>query len=773
MIFSTRNIVVYYTGLFVLFLLFMAQPLFGAANNLNPDVQTGQGIIQGVLLDGENDKPISNGFISIMNTERGVFSHSDGDFIFRNVPAGTYTLIARHIGYETGYARVEVVPDDTVAVSIRLYSQPIRGDEVRVTADYVRDDETTSIDRLITGKNLRQQLGRTIAETLSDEPGLAQRSMGPAPARPVLRGLGGDRLLILEDGGRTGDLSATASDHALAIDPMTAEHIELIRGPSALIHGSNTLGGVINVIRGQITRDMPDHIHMSGSVQGESVNTGYAAGMRAYGPLSDNFAFRVDGSLRDNRDISTPAGTLENTDITTFNGSLGLSYIRPWGMIGISGNLMDTKYGVPGGIGLADAHPNGVDIEMFRRYTELKSRFEMPGRFLQRLDVDATYSFYNHVELEKPSFETDRRIVGSEFGVLTTNAKIHLHHNSWSLVEKGLIGIWGEHRDYASGAFSETPETIEKALAAFAFQEANLGNWNLQGALRFDVRQVSPAEVRNSFLIGQIRQRTFSGFSGSASASYFLRPDMKIGTTFTRTFRAPGVEELFSEGPHLANFSFEKGNPDLREERGWGGEIFYRVDSNRYNLQAALFRNQLNNFIFPRDSNQRATRRDDLNTFIFIEQQVLMTGIEMNLRYRIYSLWNAGGSASYVRADFIDDDSSFPLVRFNRSEQGVPMIPPFTSRVFLEWSNSSLTIGAASRIAASQNRVDIFEEPTDGYVLFDLYGQFHFSAGRYLHTFSLNVDNLTNAEYRNHLSRIKSIMPEPGLNAKLLYRFYF
>ncbi len=766
-----QNIFILFSAL--LLLVSLSYPQLLLADTEPPADESDRGVIKGYLLDTETNEPVSNGSIMIEGTDRGAVSHADGDFIFRNVSSGTQILRAQHIGYEPGFASVEVIPNDTVEVSIRLYSRTIRGDEIQVTADYIRDDQTTNIERVMTGRTLRQQLGRTIAETLHEEPGLAQRSMGPAPARPVLRGLGGDRLLILEDGGRTGDLSATAADHALAIEPMTAEHIELIRGPSALTYGSNTMGGVINVIRGQIPRDMPDHIHMSGSTQAETVNTGYAAGMRTYGPLLNNFAFRIDGSFRESRDIGTPTGTLENTGITTYNGSMGLSYIRSWGMLGVSGNLMDTKYGVPGGIGIADAHPNGVDIEMFRRYTELRGRFDMPGSFLDRLDLDATYSYYKHEELEKPTFETDRRIVGSEFGVITTNTKIHLHHKEWSIIEKGLLGIWGEHRDYASGAFSETPETIEKAIAAYTFQETNLGNWNLQGALRFDVRQVTPSEERNSFLIGHIRERTFSGFSGSARAAYFIGSNIKIGSTITRTFRAPGIEELFSEGPHLANFSYEKGNPDLRAERGWGSELFFTTDINPIHFHIALFRNQMDNYIFPRDSNQRATRRDDLNTFIFMEQQVLMTGIEMNLKYDLSNQWTTGGSASYVRADFISDSRSFPIARFDRSEEGVPMIPPLTARMYLEWRNSNLTLGAASRMAASQNRIDIFEEPTDGYVLFDLYGQYHFSSGKYLHTFSLNFENIANTEYRNHLSRIKSIMPEPGMNLKLLYRFYF
>jgi len=758
---------------------FMAIPLLFIYQDLIASTQPAgnsdsrDGIIKGYLIDGESGDPINNGSILIEELERGVTSHSDGSFIFRNVQSGTYRLRAQHIAYEPSFISVDVSSSDTTEVAIRLYSRVFSGEQVEVRAEYERDDVTTNIERVITGRSLRQQLGRTIAETLDDEPGLAQRSMGPAPARPVLRGLGGDRLLILEDGGRTGDLSATASDHALAIEPMTAEHVELIRGPSALIHGSNTMGGVINVIRGQIPRDMPDHIHMSGTLQGESVNTGGAGGLRAYGPLHDRIAFRVDGSIRNSRDITTPSGRLDNTGITTLNASAGLSYIDSWGMVGVSGNVMDTDYGVPGGVGIADAHPNGVDIEMFRRYAEMKSRFHLPGDFLRRLDVDATYSYYKHDELEKPSNGPERRIVGSQFGVLTTNVKSHLHHGSIGFFDKGLIGIWGENRDYSSGAFSETPETIEQALAAYTFQEADLGSWNVQAALRYDIRRISPRQERTSILIGDIRERVFSGVSASGRVAYYFRPNIKVGTTLMRSFRAPGIEELFSEGPHLANFSYEKGNPDLSSETGFGSEIFFTIDQPRFNIHLALFRNQMNNYIYPRDTDQRATRRDDLTTFVFNEEQVLMTGAELNLKYNLSGSLTTGGSFSYVRGDFIDENRSFPLFRADQRDEGVPMIPPLSSRIYLEWSDSDLTIGAASRLAARQTRVDIFEEPTDGYTLLDLYAQYNYSSGRFLHTFSLNLENVGNSEYRNHLSRIKEIMPEPSRNLKFLYRFYF
>lgn len=756
-----------------LFLVAMFLMNYSSVSAADKNDASSNGTIKGVVYNQDDGSPLSNASILIEELDRGTVSHRNGDFHFRNVPAGSYLLRIQHVGYDTGYQQIIVTAGDTTSVEVALRRGTIRSADVVVRDHYMRDDETTGVERVLTGRQLRQQLGQTIAETLDDEPGLAQRSMGPAPARPVLRGLGGDRLLILEDGGRTGDLSATAADHALAIEPMTAEHIELIRGPSALIHGSNTLGGVINVIRGQIPMDHPDHIHVSGTLQAQSVNGGLAGGLRAFGPLSNSLAYRVDSSVRTSGDMYTPEGRLGNTGITTINASAGVSYIRNWGMVGVSGNILDTKYGVPGGIGIADAHPNGVDIEMFRRYAELRSRINFDSGFFRRLDTDATYSFYKHDELEKPDFETDRRIVGSSFGVLTTNVKSHLHHNSFGIIDKGLIGIWGENRDYASGAFSQTPETIEQAIAVYSFQEANPGNWNLQAALRFDYRTIRPQEERLSILIGDIRERTYGGFSASARAAYLFENRIKLGFTVMRSFRAPGIEELYSEGPHLANFSYEKGNPELNSESGLGTEIFVNGNFTRGSIRAAVYRNQMNNYIFPRNTNERATRRDDLNVYRFGEERVLMTGIELSGDYRLSSSWQVLGTVNAVRGDFIEEGESFPIARFGSDEVAVPMMPPVSGRLSLEWTRNYLTLGSSARFAGSQNRLDEFENRTAGYALFDAYAQYNLTTGSVLHTFTLNVENLTNATYRNHLSRIKEIYPEPGTNVSLLYRFYF
>ncbi|MBP3192247.1 TonB-dependent receptor [Natronogracilivirga saccharolytica] len=746
------------------------------------------GILKGYVHDSETGDPVVLASVYIPDLDRGSVSHDEGDFIIRNIPEGEYRIRFQHVGYESTSKNVTITRDDTTRVSVSMRPSVFRSSEVEIVARHAaeEDDITTYVERTVTGRHLRQQLGRTLAETLEDEPGMAQRSMGPAPARPVLRGLGGDRLLILEDGGRTGDLSATASDHALSIDPMTAEHIELIRGPSAIVHGSNTMGGVINVRRGQIPFDHPDHIHWSGSLQGESVNRGMSGGFRAFGPVdtslpfsgrslsfTDRMAFRFDFSGRHTSDMDTPAGSLVNTDITTLNASLGLSYIDDWGVIGFSGNILDSKYGVPGGEGIAEAHPNGVDIEMFRRYLDGRARFNFSDSWARRLDVRWNYSYYFHRELEKPDDPDIPQPVGAEFGVLTNNIRMDLHHRNMLFFEKGLVGVWAEHRDYASGGMTFTPETIERSVAGYLFQERDFRSFNLQIALRYDYRHLSPEEAESIFLDHDITSREFHGASGSVMGSWNITSNLKLGSTITRTHRSPIIEELYSEGPHLANFSYEIGNPALTREKGWGSEVFVRWNRERMRASMAIYRNQMDNYIFPQDTGEQSPRRDDLNVFQYTENKVLMTGAELNYELLLNRSLTTGGTVSYVRGDFIDDGESFPFLVTEERENAVPLMPPLNSRLYLEYSLGSLKIGGAARLATRQSRTDEFEEPTDEYAVFDLYAQYHFSRAGALHTFSFTVENLANSEYRNHLSRIKSVMPEPGRNVKMLYRVYF
>ena len=221
-----------------------------------------------------------------------------GRFFFADLPAGRHVIQTLHISYHDTRFAVEITAGDTTRVDLHIGHQELHLEGVHIEGQRVASPAPlVEPDVVFSGNKLRQNLSQTIAETIDYEPGIAQRTMGPAPARPVLRGLSGDRLLILEDGERTGDLSATSSDHAVAVDPMTTQRIEIVRGPETMLYGSNALGGVINVQRGYVPVERPESSGGTISWQGESVNGGLSLGLERVHPLGGSLALRADGEL--------------------------------------------------------------------------------------------------------------------------------------------------------------------------------------------------------------------------------------------------------------------------------------------------------------------------------------------------------------------------------------------------------------------------------------------------------------------------------------------
>ena len=229
------------------------------------------GALAGHVIDAESGQAVGWTTVVIEELERARMSDAEGYFFFANVPSGAHVLQSLHVGYREERFKVEVAAGDTTHVDLVIGYESLQVEGILIEGERKSPVSPLQAPEVVfSGSKLRQNLSRTIAETIAYEPGIAQRSMGPAPARPVLRGLGGDRLLMVEDGERTGDLSATCSDHAVAIEPMTTERIEVVRGPHTLLYGSNALAGVVNVVRGYVPSERPDGLGGSVTYQGRA-----------------------------------------------------------------------------------------------------------------------------------------------------------------------------------------------------------------------------------------------------------------------------------------------------------------------------------------------------------------------------------------------------------------------------------------------------------------------------------------------------------------------
>ncbi len=720
--------------------------------------------ISGTIIDGSTDEPVPFAYVHLEEINRAITADRNGNFQFQNVPTGTYTLSVHRIGFRD-YSREIEVTDSIEPMTIELQPASVMGEEITVTGQ----SEGTNGSRLehastkILGEELRRNLGTTLSETLNNKPGFNERSSGPAPGRPVIRGLGDERVLILQDGERTGDVSAQSADHAVSIDPMGAEEIEVARGPAALAYGANAIGGVINVVRNQIPTSVPSSMTGSLSLQGKTVNDEASGALDASIPLG-KLAMNLDINGRTSSDFSTPDGTVENSSLSNTHNTAGISYIGNNGYLGGSASYYYSEYGIPpdplGG------HPSGVDIEMRKLQFDLRGERTFTNSFFRL--AEARYSFvnYNHVELESDGS------IGTEFGNLTANASAKVYNKAWGIFNSGSMGIWGEWQDYAIFG-ARTPDSNQYSGAAYIIQEGDAGPLHFELGSRFEYVLSQPKEERVSNQIGEIRERSFSALATSASAIYGMTDNFFVGSTFMHSFRAPSLEELYSEGPHLAAYSYEIGNPELDAERGIGLELFFRYRSNRFTAELAGYRNDFQNYLYARDTGEQSVSDPSLNNYQFVGEPALFYGTEFSTDVQLTNHFSLGGTLSYTIAERDVSEEEQQVTGYSGDTRALPMIPPLQGSIYGRFSKGNFTSTVRYKLSDEQTRLGEFETKTDGYSLLSASVQYRFSTSGILHTVTLSGSNLLDTTYRDHLSRIKDVFPAPGRSVNLLYRLYF
>jgi iron complex outermembrane recepter protein len=757
-----------------------------AAPSPTPDPER-QGEIRGTVLDRATDAPVVVAHVRISQLGRSDMTHSDGSFHFHRVPAGTYTLVVERIGYATIREDVTVEDGGLAQVTIRLTESAIRlpGMVVTATGRERRADQTYQPTSVLAGRELQRSLSWSLAATLGGEPGMALQTYGPAPAQPVIRGMGSDRVLVLEDGGRMGDLSHTAPDHAVGVDPIAADRIEVLRGPAGLLYGSNALGGVVNVIREEVPRRMPHHTSGTFSTQFESVNRGATVAGVVRAPVTGRVAVRGEGTYRQGRDIRTPLGDLEGTDSRGYNVGAGASWIPEWGFVGGSLRAYRLDYGIPGefaGEQIPGAHPGGVDAET----TRLLARFEA-GHFqglgpFSSVELDASFVSYLHQEIEGVvgSGDEGRRVLGAEFDQLTATAGLvarHDHEPGRRRLE-GAMGTSFSWQDLLTrGFFPGSRSAVEHRVALYVYEELDLSPIRLQGGVRYDWTRVDPRDKSPIQTLDRsipVDTRTFGDFSASVAVLREFSAGWTVGAGLARAFRTPAIPELFSDGPHLADFSFDIGNPELRSETGLGADIFVRLNRGTVNAELTAFRNRISNFIYYFPTGELDTRFFRFPVFEARGDDALFQGLDGKIQVEPVSRLVVEATASYVRATRIGDDD--PL----------PQIPPLNGRVGLRYETPSWFATAGWRGAAAQERVPnpipspveegefiVPERPTRSHGLVSLGAGYQWVVRGGVHSVVLQADNLLDEAWRSHLSRTKEVAPEPGRNVQLLYRISF
>ncbi len=710
------------------------------------------GEIEGLVRDAETGQPLAGSRVGLADGQNAAITHGDGSFHLIRISPGLHTILVERLGYASVNVEVEV-GESSAFVIIELEPTPLDLGGLVVTGAVSSRGAEESLRpvSVMTGQDLQRRLQGTVAETLASEPGLAATTMGPATARPVIRGMSGDRVLMLEDGNRVGDVSGSGSDHATALNPGSARRIEVVRGPAALLYGSNALGGVINVIRDEVPSAVPHHVTGSATVQGQSVANALSGNTVIEAPLTSSVPLRFELSGRTSNDLATPIGPLRNTQADTWSASAGSAIVGDWGHVGGAFRAYSNEYGIPGGF--VGGHVDGVRVEMERTSSKLRAQLRDPFGPFASVELNTVYTWYRHREIEPPG------ILGTLFKLQTVSGDVLARHEEWGPFSAGAMGVRTSFEDFEFGGGLFTPDSRRYTAAAYLFEEIDLDPIRIETGLRYDWVRADPRAASPSSTIGEIRERTFSAASGSLGVLYQASSAVIFGASVARAFRTPDINELYSEGPHLAAYSFEVGNPSLGTEVGTGVDVFVRLGSERLRAELTGFFNDISGYVYGEETGEIS--RVQLPIYQFQGNDARLTGFEAGLEWQVTGPLTLEGTASRVRGSLQETDEPLPL------------IPPLSGRIALEYDRPLWFARGESVVAARQDRIGDFETETDGYSVFHASAGVRLTVGGRLNVLTLSVENVTDQEYRNHLSRVKEIMPEAGRGVSITYRVVF
>ncbi|MDE2781761.1 MAG: TonB-dependent receptor [Gemmatimonadota bacterium] len=711
-----------------------------------------EGEIEGVVRDVTTGAPLAGAFVSVVGTGTLAVTHGDGSFHLTGIAEGNYVLRVERLGYRSALLDV-AVEDESAVVVVELTTSPIALQGMVVTATISERGAAEALRpvSVMAGDELQRRMEGTVAATLASMPGMAVTSMGPTVSQPVVRGLSGDRVLVLEDGTRVGDASNSGTDHTTGLDPASARRIEVVRGPGALLYGGNALGGVINVIRDEIPSAVPHHVTGSATMQSQSVTGSVGGSATAVFPVTEQVPLRVEMAGRSGGDLKTPVGTLLNTDGQLWSGGAGSALVADWGHVGASFRAYRNDYGIPGGF--VGGHEEGVRIEMQRFASKLRTLVEERTGFFRDIRVDATHTWYRHKEIEPPN------ILGTLYDQQAFSGDVLGRHGEFGPFSAGAVGARLSWENFEYGGALYTPDTSRGRASLYLLEEVDLGSTQVEWGLRYDWTGADPLESDRDSDIGDIRDRGFHSLSGSLGVLYRPASGLTLGASFVRAFRAPDINELYSEGPHLAAYSFEVGNPSLEGEIGRGADVFLRFESDRLRGEVTGFYNDIRDYVYGEDTGRLS--RVLLPIYQFRGNDAVFRGFEATL------------DVDLGRGLALEAVGSSVKGSLKETERPLPLVPPLKGHAALKYEQPQWFVRWEAEMAARQDRIGEFEAPTDGYAVVNFSAGMRVTLGGRLNVLTLSLDNAMNAEYRNHLSRVKQIMPEAGRGLSVTYRVVF
>ncbi|HEY7862143.1 MAG TPA: TonB-dependent receptor [Thermoanaerobaculia bacterium] len=742
--------------------------------------------------------PVPDARVTVIELRRSVRTDADGAFRVDGVAPGAYLLEVDSPRYGHAVERVQAASDAapvTVTLDLTAHQERVvvsANPEARALA------ETYQPVQVVDAEELTESMQPTLGESLTRQPGVNSTYFGPGASRPVIRGFEGDRIRILESGIGVGDASSTSPDHAVSVDPLEAEKIEILRGPATLLYGSNAVGGVVNVIDSRIPE------RLSTEPFSGTVNLGYGSngdqrfggahldgrvgsiGLHGeiFGRATHDFEIpghailEEPGHEEEEEEEEHAEGILENSRVESNGYSFGASLVGDAGFIGAAFTRFDSLYGIPPGahehheeeeeasaravsrrLRLAPRQEEEglVSIDMRQERWDVRGELARPFLLFKGAKLRYGHSDYEHAELEAPASDTAGAEIGTQFFNDYDDFRLELPQKTAGILS-GSVGLQVSARDFvAEGEEAFVPPSQTDNWALFAVEELALSpSFRIQLGARWENQDTSalPADAESI-------DRDFDALSFSGGLAWLPASDWTIAFSITSANKFPNAEELFANGPHAATQAFEVGDPNLRVEESLGYDLSVRRTSGRLSGEVSFFYSDITDFIY---LNATGEEEDDLPVFAFLQADAEFVGGEAHVDFDLihedpnHLTLEVGGD--YVRAEL--------------SEGGdLPRIPALRYWAGLRYGSPRWYGSVEVRRTEEQDRVAENETPTPGYTFLNALIGYRLFIGTSVAEIFLRGVNLTDEEARNHISFLKDVAPLPGTDVTLGMRVAF
>ncbi len=642
----------------------------------------------------------------------------------------------------------------------------------------VNEQGIFSPNKTLNGDELQNKLAGTLGATLANELGVSATGYGSGASRPVLRGLEGARVQILQNGLSVGDVSSISADHAVASPIQNAHQIEILRGASALMYGSGSSGGLVNVVNDRIVTSMPDMVSGAINTSYETVNQGKTANIEVdapAGPLALHFDSAVSNSnnyqipgyaeqggpnanwsINPNQPTNVPySGKLPFSFSNQNSLGIGATYVRSDGYTGVSLERMNHNYGIP--------TTEGGFIQQSQNRYDFSHQTNDPFDGFSSIKISAANTNYQHTEF------TSAGIAATQWNNTASEARVEMMHKEL-LGSKGAIGaqLTGATLnaiDLSTNSFSIVPQTKSNASSLFWVEEGRYGPIKSSLGARYSYAAQNPNLATQfpsqssqnfqpiSFGPPTLQNRQFNLMSYSAGGMLDVARGYGLGFSYTVSQRAPTPQELYSYGPHDSTATFDIGNSNLGTETSHNVEISFQKTMGLIRSKASLYRNQFSNYIYGFYTGAYSIANSNFSVVQASQANANIKGAEGELTFN----WNQNGIGGRVFGDI--SQGSF------NSGGNLPLQPAPRLGSELAYQRDGWQTSATYIYSYQQNRLAAWEVgPTPSYNLVNANLSYTERVGKINWTGYMMLKNLLNEEIRYATTpmAVRLYAPQPG-----------